>query len=213
MASRVEKKEEAAWGIEKVRAYAKAHKKYAGFMYGGVVKDVRALGITGRFLEMGAGPGFLAVMLAREYPDISITAVDILPTMATVASEYITENGLKDRINYVVGDVNDSDFMRKLGKFDFVCSTFSLHDWKPPDNAIGNLWEAVGENGALYLHDFRRLGFLRFLPVNDEGLKSMQAAYTPDEVRDVLARTGITDYTIKNAFPYIYLIAIARKGS
>ncbi len=213
MADRVEQKEEETWGVERVRQYAKAHKKYARLMYGGVVKAVRTLGISGRFLEMGAGPGFLAVMMARKYPDIDITAVDILPSMATVAGEYIAENGLQDRIRYAVGDVNDRDFLRKLGRFDFVYSTFSLHDWKPPDSAIRNLWEAVEDNGILYVHDFRRLGFLRFLPVNDEGLKSMQASYSPDEIRDALARTGITDYTIKSAFPYIFLTATARKGS
>ncbi len=212
MASKDEQKEEETWGIERVREYAKGHKKYAGLMYGGVVKDVRDLGISGRFLEMGAGPGFLAVMLAREYPDINVTAVDISPAMATVANEYIAENNLQNRISYVVGDVNDGDFMRKLGKFDFVCSTFSLHDWKPPDDAVRNLWEAVGENGILYMYDFRRLDFLRFLPVKDEGFKAMKAAYTPGEVGAVLARTGITDYRIKNRFPFIFLIAIACKS-
>ncbi len=158
-------------------------------------------------------PGFLAVMLAREYPDISITAVDILPSMATVAGEYIAENGLQDRISYMVADVNDRDFLQKLGKFDFVYSTFSLHDWKPPDNAIRNLWEAVADKGILYIHDFRKLGFLRFLPVNDEGLKSMQASCSPGEARDAPARTGITGCTIKSPFPYIFLTAIARKSS
>jgi SAM-dependent methyltransferase len=181
-------------------------------MYGGVVKAVKFLGISGRFLEMGAGPGFLAVMLAREYPEISVTAVDIQPSMATVAGEYIAESGFQGRIDYVVGDVNDRDFLRKLGKFDFVYSTFSLHDWKPPDNAIRNLWEAVGDDGILYIHDFRRPGFLRFLHVNDEGLKSMQASYSPGEVRDALARTGIADCTIKSAFPYIFLSAFAHKS-
>jgi len=211
MANRVEHKEE-IWGIERIREYAKAHRKYAGLMYGGVVKDVRVIGISGRFLEMGAGPGFLAVMLARKYPDINVTAVDISPHMATVANEHIAENNLQDRVNYVVGDVNDRDFMGKLGKFDFVYSTFSLHDWKPPDDAIRNLWEAVGENGILYTYDFRRLGFLRYLPINDEGFKSMKAAYSPGEIRAVLAKTGITDYRIKNRFPFIFLIAIARKS-
>jgi len=204
-------KKEEAWGLERVREYAKAHKKYAGLMYGGVVKDVKALGISGRFLEVGAGPGFLAVMMARKYPDISVTAVDISPHMAVVANEYIAGSNLEDRIQYVVGDVNDGDHMKKLGKFDFVYTTFCLHDWKPPDDAISNLWEAVKYNGFLYIHDFRRLGFLRCLPIKDEGFEAMKAAYRPGEIKAVLRKTGINDYKIKNGFPFLFLSVIARK--
>jgi len=211
MANRVEQKEEQVWGLEEVRQYAEAHKKYAGMMYGGIIKDVKNLKTSGRFLEMGAGPGFMAVMMAQKYPDISITAVDISPHMAVVANEFIVESNLEDRIKYVVGDVGDREFMQRLGKFDFVYSTFCLHDWKLPDDAIRNLWGAVGDNGFLYIHDFRRLGFLRFLPIKDEGFESMKAAYPPDEIKAVLQKTGVTDYRIKNRFPFIFLSLIARK--
>jgi len=211
MAGSAGKKEEETWGLERVRKYAEAHKKYAGLMYGGIVKDVQKLGISGRFLEMGAGPGFLAVMMARECPGVSVTAIDISPHMAVVANEYITESNLEDRIQYVVGDVGDRELMKQLGKFDLVYSTFCLHDWKPPDDAVRNLWEVVKDNGFLYIHDFKRLGFLRFLPIKDEGFKAMKAAYSPDEIKAVLRKTGINDYKIKNRFPFIYLSVIARR--
>jgi SAM-dependent methyltransferase len=209
--SRVENKEEEIWGVARSRRYAEGHKKYAGLMYGGIVKNIRALKTSGRFLEMGAGPGFLSVMMAREYPDIAVTAVDISPGMAEVANEYIVANKLEDRISYLVGDVNDAKMMQSLGKFDFVCSSFSLHDWKPPDDAVRNLWDAVGDGGVLYLHDFRRQDWLRFLPVEDEGFEAMKTAYTPDEIRAVFQKIGITDYRIKNGFPFIFQSVIARR--
>lgn len=97
MMSNVEQKEAEIWGVERARRYAGGHKKYAGLMYRRIVKDVRALNISGRFLEIGAGPGFLSIMLAKEYPDITIEAVDISPGMAEVANEYIVESKLEDR--------------------------------------------------------------------------------------------------------------------
>ncbi len=209
MSSKVEQKEEQIWGVERARRYAEGHKKYAGIMYRGIVKDVRALNISGRFLEMGSGPGFLSVMMAQEYPDITITAVDISPGMAEVANEYIVESKLEDRVRYLVGDVGDEKLMRSLGKFDFVYSAFSLHDWKPPDDAIRNLWNAVGENGVLYIYDFRRIGVLRFLPIKDEGFESIKAAYTPDEIRGLLQRLGITNHRIKTSFPFLMQSVIA----
>jgi SAM-dependent methyltransferase len=211
MAVRVKQKEDEIWGLERVREYANGHKKYAGLMYGGTIKEVQNLGISGRFLEMGAGPGFLAIMLAQKYPDISVTAVDISPHMAAVANEYIIRSNLEDRIQYIVGDVGDHELMQRLGKFDFVYSTFCLHDWKPPDDAIRNLWEAVKDNGFLYIHDFRRLGFLHILPIRDEGFEAMKAAYTPGETKAVLQKTGITDYKIRSTFPFLFQTVIAHK--
>jgi 2-polyprenyl-3-methyl-5-hydroxy-6-metoxy-1,4-benzoquinol methylase len=211
MVSRIEQKEEELWGKERVRRYAEEHKKYAGLMYRGIVKNVRALNLSGRFMEMGAGPGFLAVMMAREHPDITITAVDLSPDMAEVANEYIAENRLAGRITYVVGDVGDRELMENLGKFALVYSTFSLHHWESAEDSIRNLWSAVGDNGVLYIHDFRRLWLMSCLPFKGGAIDSMKAAYSPDEIRAVLRKTGITDYRIRNRFPFLIQSVVARK--
>jgi len=129
MPQRIEQKEEAIGGVEEARKYAEAHKKYARLMYRAFFKELGALHVSGDYLEMGAGPGFLAIMIAERDPDVNITAVDLSLDMATVANEYINERKLQDRINYVVGDVGDQDMMEGLGKFDLVYSTFSLHHW------------------------------------------------------------------------------------
>lgn len=211
MAVRTEQNEEGLWGKESVLKYARGHKKYAGIMYRGMVKRVGKLKRTGRFLEMGAGPGFLSVMLAREYPDITVTAVDLSPDMAEVANEYIIENKLAKRISYLTGDVNDRELMQRLGRFDFVYSTFSVHHWKDPENAILNLWNAVGEGGVLYIYDFRRPWLLGSLPFKDGSIDSMRAAFSPDEIKDVLKKTGITGYSIESKFPCLMMTIIARK--
>jgi 2-polyprenyl-3-methyl-5-hydroxy-6-metoxy-1,4-benzoquinol methylase len=211
MASRVKQKEAEIWGKERVRQYAEGHKKWAGLMYGGMVKGVGKVKTSGRFLEMGAGPGFLAVMLAREYPDITVTAVDLSAEMAAVAKEYIAANKLEDRISYIVGDVSDGELMQRLGKFDMVYSTFSMHHWEAPGEAIKNLWNAVGDNGVLYIRDFRRMGFLSWLPVKDGLIDSIKAALRPQEIEAILEETGVTEYRIKTPFPFVLQSVIARK--
>ncbi len=211
MAKRTKQNEEELWDKERVHRYASGHKKYAGLMYGGMVKRVGEFKRSGRFLEMGSGPGFLAVMLARKYPDITITAVDLSPYMTEVAKEYIIENKLADRISCVTGDVNDHELLQRLGKFDFVYSTYSLHHWEDPENAILNLWNAVEEGGALYIYDFRRQGWLCPLPLKGGGIDSIKAAFSPREIRALLEKTGITGYRIENRFPYLMMSVIARK--
>ncbi len=211
MASRVLQREEEIWGIERVRKYAEGHKKYAGLMYRGIVKNIRNLNISGRFMEMGAGPGFLSIMVAQEYPDVAITAVDLSPDMADVAREYILENKLENRVRYVVGDAGDREQMKGLGKFDFVYSTLSLHHWQAPEDSIRNLWNAVNERGVLYIYDFRKSGLIGCLPFKGGMMDSMKAAFSPDEIKAVFRKTGITDYKIKSGFPFLLQSVIARK--
>jgi len=210
--SRAEQREEAILGIDSARKYAEKHKKYASLMYRGILKDIRANGISGNYLEMGAGPGLLAVMVARQNPEINITAIDLLPDMATVANEYISKNGLESRIRYLVGDVNDGKMLQKLGKFNFVYSTFSMHDWKAPENSLRNLWNSVEDKGMLYIYDFKRIGWLCSLPIRSRELEFMRASYSPNGIRDIFRKIGITDCRITTSFPFLFQSIAAHRG-
>lgn len=211
MPQRIEPKEEAIGGVEEARKYVQAHRKYAGLMYRAFLKDLKALHVSGSYLEIGAGPGFLAVMIAERNPDVSITAIDLSPDMMAVANEYINERKLQDRIHYLVGDVGDQDMMEGLGKFDLVYSTFSLHHWKDPGTSISNLWNAVTDKGILYIHDFKRVWWLCFLPLKGGEIGSVRASYTPEEIRVILQELGIINYKIKTLFPFFLQSIIACK--
>jgi ubiquinone/menaquinone biosynthesis C-methylase UbiE len=197
--------------IEDARKYAGAHKKYAGLMFGGTCKRINACGKSGRYLDMGAGPGFMAVMLAQSNPDITITAVDISPEMAEVGNDYIKENGLEERIEYLVGDVLDAETMQGLGEFDVVYSTFSLHCWNEPEKAIRNLWKVTAPGGVLLIHDFKKMGWLRFLPFKSGEKDAMMAALSDRKIRTILKRTGATDFSIRTTLPFVLHSIIARK--
>ena len=211
MPNRMEQSQDAITGKEKARDYAEKHKKYAKLMYGDLLKTIKALNISGRCLDVGAGPGLLASMIANENPDITVTAIDLSPDMAAVAGDYIRESRLEDRVSYVVGDVGDGRLVEKLGKFDLVYSTFSLHHWKAPEKSIRNLWEAVADNGTLYLYDFKRIGWLCSLPLKIHEMNSMKASFTPDEISSILEGVGVTHYSIKVPFPFLFQSIIARK--
>lgn len=211
MSDRVARSQGAITGVEQARDYAEKHKKYAKLMYGDLLKTIRALNISGRCLDVGAGPGLLAIMIANEHPDIIVTAIDISPDMATVAGDYIRESGLEDRINYVSGDAGDERMLEKLGKFDLVYSTFSLHHWSAPEQSVRNLWKSVADNGTLYLYDFRRIGWLCSLSSAMNEMKSMKASFTPDEVSSMLKGLDVSNYSIKVPFPFLFQSIVARK--
>ena len=197
MLERIEHQDEAIVSADEVRRYAEAQGRMK-FMYRPLAKEIRALRITGSYLEVGAGPGLLAAMLAEENPNLRITAVDLSPEMANVACQYFRERQLQDRIDYVVGDANDGNMIRELGRFDLVYSTLSLHHWKEPGKSIRNLWEVVKDSGVLYICDLKRVWWLYFLP----GADFVRAAYTSGEIEQMLQGSGISNYGIKTLFPF-----------
>ena len=207
----VTEQKQAITGNIDARKYAENHRKYAKFMYGGLIKRISSYGKSGRYLEAGAGPGFLAMMLTQANPDINIIAVDISPEMVEVASEYVKEEGLEDRIQYLVGDVADQELIKGLGNFDVVYSSYSMHEWKEPEKSIKNLWRAVGDKGLMCIYDFRKMAWLRFLPIKSGEKDAIMSTPSARKMQAILRATGITDYSIKTRFPFLHQTIIARK--
>lgn len=211
MPKRIEHREEPIVGVETTGEYAQKHKKHAQLQYKAFLKDFRSLPITGKCLEIGAGPGFLATMIAEANPHIHITALDLSSDMAIMAQEHIKEKELTHRIHYCVGDISNEKTIESLGKFEFVYSTFSLHHWKDPEKSIDNLWNAVQDNGVLYIHDFKRVWWLYYLPLKHGNIESIKASYTPKEIENILSTLPIHRYTIKTLFPFFLQSIIASK--
>lgn len=209
MQRRIEQ-EEAITGIQEVRKYAREQKKLMGLLYRPFLKDLRAFNTSGRYLEIGAGPGLLAIVIAENNPHVNITAVDISPDMVAVANEYIRERKLQDRIRYLQVDVNDKNAIQELGRFDLVYSTFSMHHWKDPVTSISNLWGSVDDNGRLYIYDLTRVWWLYYLPLKGGDIGSIRASYTTSELRAIVQRAGLPNYEIKSFFPFFLRLIISK---
>jgi SAM-dependent methyltransferase len=86
-----------------------------------------------QIVDIGAGPGGLAVALAELLPDARITTVDIDATMADLAAARVVREGIQDRVHVSVGDVAALPLADE--SVDLVTSSFSVHHW--PDAAAG----------------------------------------------------------------------------
>ncbi len=84
-------------------------------------------------LEIGPGPGGLAVELARRHAGLRLTGLDVDGAMVERAAARARREGLADRIVFVVGDVAALPYPD--ASFDLVTSSFSVHHW--PDAAAG----------------------------------------------------------------------------
>lgn len=195
--------------IDDCRNYA-ANAKKSMTRYKAFLANLQSLEIKGKYLEVGAGPGVLTVEIARTYPEIEITALELLPDMVTAGREYVAENKLDNRIKFVVGDVEDEKFIHSLGEFDLVYSTYSLHHWTNPDKAVVNLYSAVNKGGMLFIYDLRRVWWLYWIPVKNGFFNSIRASYLPSEIKLMLRGLGIQSTEIQKKFPVMHSIFVKK---
>ncbi|MBN2515537.1 MAG: class I SAM-dependent methyltransferase [Deltaproteobacteria bacterium] len=195
--------------IDDARTYAEKAKK-SMMRYKAFLANLRSLDIKGRYREIGAGPGVLTVEIARNYPEVEITALELLPDMVTVGRKHVAENKLENRITYVIGDVEDERSYHSLGEFDLVYSTYSLHHWANTDKAVANLYRAVKKGGMLYIYDLRRVWWLYWIPIKNGFFNSIRASYVHNEIKLLLRELGIDNTEIKNEFPFMHSIFIKK---
>jgi SAM-dependent methyltransferase len=197
-------------GTESVRRYAEEAENWTIRLYSRFLQELKSLGIQGRYLEVGAGPGVLAAIIARDNPDVQITAVELSPDMVSVAGEYVRNKDLQDRIQFVVGDATDEDLINSLGKFDVIYSTLSMHHWEDAKKAIRNFTRAVADGGTVLIYDLRRVWWLYWIPVRSGFLDSIRAAYLEPEIREMLQCLGVESYEVKKMFPFMQLIVVRK---
>jgi SAM-dependent methyltransferase len=212
MLKRIPHQEESICRLEEVKNYVREHEAHMDFMYGPFLKDMQRLKVHGRCLEVGAGPGLFTSMFADLFPDATVTVTDVSPVMMATAKNLIKEKGLENRTEFCVCNVGDADVLKRLGKFDFVFSIYSMHHWRNLGKSIHNLLGSVAENGIVYLGDLKRVWWLYCLPTRNQDIRQIRAAYLPDELKPVLRKLEIDHYEIRTLFPYFLMSVVAGAG-
>ncbi len=107
---------------------------------------------VGRVLEICAGTGYLARMVARARPRAQIAALDVSPEMLAVGRRRAAVAGL-GRIAFVEGDAGELPFAD--GHFDAVLAAYGLHEL-PTDvraRALGEVARVLRPGGRLLAVD------------------------------------------------------------
>jgi ubiquinone/menaquinone biosynthesis C-methylase UbiE len=73
---------------------------------------------AGRVLEVGPGPGFIAIEIAKLLPEVQVVGLDLSETMIDIATCNAREHGVSERVLFREGDASEMPFGE--ASFDFV---------------------------------------------------------------------------------------------
>ena len=107
-----------------------------------------------RLVDFGGGAAGYATLIARRYPGIHITLVD-LPEIVPLANSVVRQQELTNRIDVVAGDVFTSGLGLDAADFDAALVSHLLHDFDEPLNhtILRHACEIVKPGGRLIVND------------------------------------------------------------
>lgn len=120
-------------------------------LYGRIAEDVASRGMRGELLEVGSGPGQLALFIARTAPDLKVTGVDISPDMVRLATSQAEKAGLQDRVCFQEADVGALPFEDE--RFDLVATSLSMHHWPDPIRGLREICRVLKPEGVALVYD------------------------------------------------------------
>jgi ubiquinone/menaquinone biosynthesis C-methylase UbiE len=115
-----------------------------------------ALGLQdhGDALDLGCGPGYLVLELARQAPGLHVTGIDLSEMMLADARQSAQQAGLGERVDFRMGNVEEIPCPDQ--SLDLVISTFSLHHWTDPVKVLNEVERVLKPGGAFTIFDLRR---------------------------------------------------------
>jgi ubiquinone/menaquinone biosynthesis C-methylase UbiE len=190
---------------DEVEAYASAAAQaHLDAIDNTLVDQVLSLGLgKGRLLDIGTGPGGIPLKTVRRTPGFRAVGVDYSRNMILAAQRAAAEQGLAERLTFLVGDANRLPFPD--ASFDFVLSNSVLHHLATPLALLNEMARVARPDGVVLLRDLRRPSrpafpfHVRWHGRHYSGLMyklfvdSVAAAYTGDELAAMLRRSTLDD--------------------
>lgn len=157
-------------------------------------------------LDVGTGPGYVAVEIARRRPGLSFVGLDLAAYMVKEATHQASEAGLDGHGLWLQADGHYLPFAD--GSFDLVVSSFALHHWHDPLHVFNEVARVLAPEGRYYIADvcrevnaFQRLFAYASIPAislpfgSYRGYggyyESVRAGYTRAEAQDLLEQSAL----------------------
>lgn len=160
----------------------------------------------GHGLDLGTGPGYVALEIAGRRPGLQMVGLDLAAHMVERARRQAGRSGLNGRAAWPQGDGHALPFAD--GSFDLVVSSFALHHWDEPLRVLDEIARVLKPDGRYYITDLcrqpnviQRLFAYASIPVISLPFgsywgyggyyESVRASYTRHEAQELLERSAL----------------------
>lgn len=105
-----------------------------------------------RVVDVGCGSGWSAIAIARGFPNVEVTGLDLDPESVKDARRNAEEAGVADSVSFEVRDAADPAI---AGGFDLVCAFETIHDMCDPVGALRSMRSLRAAGGTVLVADER----------------------------------------------------------
>jgi ubiquinone/menaquinone biosynthesis C-methylase UbiE len=108
-----------------------------------------------RILDLGTGPGYLLIEIAKRVYNFQIDGIDPLLKSIKIARKNAMRAGVGDRIHFEVGDADKLRF--EENSYDMIVSTGAFHELKNPVKVLNECYRVLKPGGEVFIHDPARV--------------------------------------------------------
>jgi ubiquinone/menaquinone biosynthesis C-methylase UbiE len=170
----------------------------------------------GLALEVGPGPGYLGLEWLKKTDNTKLMGIEISLAMIKMATKNSKEYGFEKRVKYEKGDAQKMPFEKNY--FDGVFSNGSLHEWSQPEKIFNEIYRVLKPGGKYFISDLKRdmnfiLKWFMYYNTNPKQIRpglitSIDAAYTIEEISQILKSTKLKGATVRKNFMGIEISGI-----
>jgi ubiquinone/menaquinone biosynthesis C-methylase UbiE len=131
--------------------YEKATRLVIDTYYCEVAKEVADHLDGGIILDIGTGPGYLPIEIAKASSSIEVVGVDLSRKLVQMAQSNSLKAGLADRLTFQYGNAGELGFDNS--SFDMVISTGMLHSLRDPVKVLQEIYRVLKAGREAWVFD------------------------------------------------------------
>jgi len=141
-----------AWDLIQGPIYNRLIFKAASELYQRFINEIN-LPEKAKILDIGSGPGFLTLLLAKENPIVSVVGIDYSPTRVRAANHLRIRNQISN-CSFRQGDAMNLPFPD--ASFDIVISVASIKHWPEGKRGLQEIRRVLTPNGSAFIAEADR---------------------------------------------------------
>jgi ubiquinone/menaquinone biosynthesis C-methylase UbiE len=191
-------------------SYEKATRMVIDSYYSHIAQEIATHLEKGTILDLGTGPGYLPIEIAKKSSTLSVVGVDLSRKLIEIAQSNALKAGLTDRLNFQLGNAGRLNFEDSV--FDMVISTGMLHSLKAPVKVLKEIYRVLKKGREAWIYDpakvvsqVDRQKWKASLTLRERfflwlfglfGLHKPIETYTREQAADLIKQTDFKNYWI-----------------